>query len=648
MSNSTMAAEIADLVGGPGNVREVHHCATRLRFVLKDTAKARKADLNKVKGVLQVVEQGGQTQVVIGPQVSSVYEALGKLPGWAAAVGGDGNTDAGGDQGVSVLNRVFGLLAGTFQPLLWPLVGASMVKMLLQLAVQFGWYDAAAPPAAFATLAAAGNSIFYFLPIMVGITSARKLGANPFLAGAIAAAMLEPNFVAIGHTGDVASFFGLPLYVFSYPSSVFPAILASLALSYLERGLKRIVPKNFQLILIPTIALAVLVPLTALVFGPFGVVVGNALADFFTWVSGISPVLLTATFAAVYMFMVMLGLHWALLPIVLVNLSSFGGDWIMSTAGVYGFAVIGLAVGVFLRAKRDVELRELAGAGALAGFLAGITEPMLYGVILRFKRVIPIVVVASVAGAVVVGLFNVRATAIAFGSVFTIPLMQPTIPYLIAIAVSFSVGLAGVLTFGYSSKNDATAAAAATADSERIKSEPAAHQTNGGTTLTATRVTVATKPFTINSPVDGTVIPLDQVPDPVFAGGLVGPGVGVIPETGTVVAPADGTIIVAPPTGHAVGMRTVDGAEILVHVGIDTVRLGGAGFTALVHNGQQVSAGQTLIEFDLEAIHRAGLSPITPVLVTNAAAFGSVTTAEHDRVSRGSTLLTITPRDQDQ
>ena len=471
MSNSTMAAEIADLVGGPGNVREVHHCATRLRFVLKDPGKAHKADLNKVKGVLQVVEQGGQTQVVIGPQVSSVYEALGKLPGWAAAVGGDGgNADAGGDQNVSLVNRIFGLLAGTFQPLLWPLVGASMVKMLLQLAAQFGWYDPATPAPAFATLAAAGNSVFYFLPILVGITSARKLGANPFLAGAIAAALLEPNFVAIGQTGDVASFLGLPLYVFSYPSSVFPAILASLALLYLERGLKRVVPKNLQLIVIPTVALALLVPLTALVFGPFGVVVGNALAGFFTWVSGISPVLLTVSFAAVYMFMVMLGLHWALLPIVLVNLSNSGGDWIMSTAAVYGFAVVGLAVGVFLRAKRDVELRELAGAGAVAGFLAGITEPMLYGVILRFKRVIPIVVVASMAGAVVVGLFDVRATAIAFGSVFTIPLMQPTIPYLISIAISFSLGLAGVLVFGYTSKTDATSAAAPAADSERIES----------------------------------------------------------------------------------------------------------------------------------------------------------------------------------
>jgi PTS system beta-glucosides-specific IIC component len=645
MSSSTLAAQIGELVGGPENVSQVQTCATRLRFRLKDPAKARKSDLNNVKGVLQVVEQGGQTQVVIGPQVGDVYQALSQLPGWAAAVSGGGDAEQGGGQRGSVLNRIFDFLAGTFQPLLWPLIGASMVKMLLGVAAQFGWYDPSAPSAAISVLAAAGNSVFYFLPVFVAITSARKLGANPFLAGAIVAALLEPSFLKIGQIGDIASFFGLPLYVFSYSSAVFPPILASIALAYLERGLKRIVPKNFQLILIPTVALAVLVPVTALVFGPIGVVFGNAVASFITWVSGISPVLLTATFAAGYMFLVMFGLQWALLPVVLANLSSLGGDPLLAVGGVYNFAVFGLAVGVFLRAKRDVELRELAGAGAAAGLLAGISEPILYGIILRFKRVIPIVVVGSVAGGVIAGLFDVRASAIAFGSLFTIPIFLPTLGYVFAIAVSFAVGLGGVLIFGY--KGSGVSSEALPADSE-LSQAGAAPRGHAGSTLSATGLKLATKPFTVSSPVTGSLIPLEQVPDPVFAGGLVGPGVAVVPTTGTVVAPADGTIIVAPPTGHAVGMRTVDGAEILVHVGIDTVQLGGVGFTALVHNGQQVSAGQKLIEFDLDAISRAGLSPVTPVLVTNAAAFDSVVPVTTEQVGRGAPLLTITPMDQEQ
>jgi PTS system beta-glucosides-specific IIC component len=642
MNDHQLASRIGELVGGADNVNQVHTCATRLRFVLKDKNTVQRDELNKTKGVIQLVEQGGQTQVVIGPNVGDVYTALTKLPGWNKFSGDNAGT---GGEKVGVINRIFDLLGGTFQPLLWPLIGASMIKMLLGLAVQFGWYDSASPPSTALVLLAASNAIFYFLPVFVGITAARKLGANPFLSGAIAASLLEPSFLLVGKTGDVSSFIGIPLYVFGYASSVFPALLAAVALSFLERGLKRVVTKNLQLVVIPTVALLVLVPLTALVFGPFGVLVGQWIASLLGWLGGISPILVSVALAGSFMFLVMLGLHWAIVPIMLSNVAINGLDPLTAAMGAYNFAVWGLAIGVVIRARRDPELRELAGAGAAAGLLAGISEPLLYGVILRFKRVIPIVLVGAVVGGVVIGLFNVQATTFVFSSIFSIPLMQPIVGYVIAIGAAFGVAMAGVLVFGYQGRHDPVVVGAdadtTTAPVVPPVATPSGSFVNGSASSMRTGTALATRPFTVTSPVDGTIVDLKDVPDPVFAGGLVGPGVGILPSSGTVIAPADGTVIVAPASGHAVGIRTTDGAELLIHIGIDTVNLAGRGFRPQVSTGQDVRAGQLLVEFDPDVITAAGYSLVTPVLVTNPTAFGQVTPAGAGAITQGEALLTV-------
>jgi beta-glucoside PTS system EIICBA component len=629
VNDARLAARLADLVGGPGNVRRVHTCATRLRFVVRDRALVRRDELGRTDGVAQVLEAGGQTQVVIGPNVESVRQELGRLPGWAPVVRGEADdaepaaaagSEVADEPRPRFLDRVFDLLAATFQPLLAPLIGASMIRMLLSLAIELGWWTADDAPPGVLVLTAASSAVFYFLPIFVAVTASRRLGANPYLAGAIAASLLDPSFLELGATGAVSDFFGVPLYVFGYSSSVFPAILVALALSVLEPRLRRLVPKDLQLVVVPTVSLLLLVPLAALVFGPFGVLVGEAIADALGWLDGISPVLLAVAVAGSFLFLVMFGLHWALVPIVLVNLDRTGSDPITAAMGAYNFAVWGLAVGVFLRARRDAKLRSVAGAGAVTGLLGGISEPMLYGVILRFRRVIPIVVGSAVVGGALIGLFGVRASAVAFSSLFTIPLMDPRVGYVVAIATSFVLALVGVLVLGYEGRVR-----------ESVHSpEPAVEP-----------VPVDAAPVVLRSPLTGEVVPLADLPDPVFAGGLVGPGVAVVPSEGVVRAVADGTVVMAPPTGHAVGVRTGEGVEVLVHVGIDTVRLRGAGFRSRVVPGQRVTTGEVLVEFDLARLTEAGCPVASPVVVTNAAAYGPVRVAADGRVTAGEPLLTV-------
>lgn len=605
MKDQELALRIGELVGGPGNVSQVTHCATRLRFALKDNSKVQKDALSTTKGVVQVVESGGQTQIVIGPGVGDVYRELVNAKGWTQ-LGGDSNTTSGEKQ--SFIDWLFALLAGTFQPLLMPLVGASMIKMFLNIGSQFNWYDPDAPGAAISVMMAAGNAFFYFLPILIAATASRRLGATPYLGATAAAALLEPSFTALGQAGDVLSFLGAPLYMFNYSSSIFPAIFIAIALSYLEPLLRKITPKDLQLLIVPTVSLAVMVPLAALVFGPFGVLVGQALTDGIMAANNFSPMLMGALLGGAFIFFVMFGLHWALVPVILSNIDAFGGDPIIPITGGYNFAVWGLALAVFLRAPKGSELRELCSAGALSGLLAGVSEPMLYGVILRYKRVLPPLILSAMLSGAIIGAFNVKSGGFALSSIFTIPLMTPTVGYLIGIAVAFFLMFALVMLFGYESKTDVAKAKESTnlPDAEAVVVES-----------TSPATLESTGPVTLLSPMTGQVILLSDVPDPVFASGKLGSGIAIIPEDGKVVAPCDATVLLAPSSGHAIGLRCENGIDILIHIGIDTVNLGGKGFMTHVQAKQKVHAGDPLVDVDLEVIANAGYSAATPIVVTS-------------------------------
>jgi beta-glucoside PTS system EIICBA component len=559
-----------------------------------------------------------------------VRDAIVALPGWKA-VGGE----AVGLAPVSgkLIDRVFDFLSGTFQPLLYPLMGAAMVKLVLAIAVMIWPYDPTHMPTEVALLTAAGNALFFFLPIFVGITASKKLGANPYMGGVIAAALMEPNFTAMGKAGDVVQFFGAPLYLFSYANGMLAALLSSVALSYLERWLRKVTPKVIELVIVPMVCLLVLVPLSALVIGPFGILVGGALGSGLSWLSSTVPLLFYVLVGTGWVFMVMLGLHWALFPLAIVGLMSPEGSTLLGAAFAYQISIVGVGLGVFLKAKKDTQTRTLASGAFLASLLGGITEPTLYGLVLRYKRVLAAQLIGAFADSIVAGLFQISIHALVLSPLLSLPVFTPIIGYLITLVVGIGVAAAAVMVLGYA---DPKSAGKTDADADRSAVRPdAAALAAAGRTH---------QPQLVVSPAAGQVLPLSAVPDPIFAGGLLGPGVAIEPTSDRICSPMDGVVIVVPKSGHAVGIRNDAGQEVLVHVGLDTVKLNGDGFTVHVKNGDRVRSGDPLIDFDRSKITAAGYSLITPIVVSNAKATGGVTDLATGTIVEGGTLFSILPK----
>lgn len=619
MNQKEIAVDVVRLIGGPENVESLTTCMTRLRFVLKDRTKADLEALGALDGVIQAQQSGIQTQVVIGTQVKSVADEIKKIDGWdARAASPASNTGSGDSRGSQrPIDRLFDFLSGTFQPLMYALIGSAMVKLVLALAAMAWPYDPTAVPPVIAVLTAASNGLFYFLPIFVGITASKKLGANPYLGGAIAAALMEPSFLALGAPGTVVDFLGAPLVIFTYASAIIPAMLTSLGLAVLERGLKRIIPNVLELVLVPVICLVVLVPLSALVIGPLGVIASDALAGGLVWLGETVPFLLYIVVGVGWVFIVMLGLHWALLPLVIVQLATPEGSSLFGAAFAYQAAIVGVALGVLLRSKKKSTLRGTASAAFVAALVGGVTEPTLYGFVLRDKRALSSLLIGATAASVILGAFQVHALALATSTVLAPPVMVPSLAAFLALGVGMVVSTTAMLLLGRDkAATDAPAASAAP--------RATTGDTNTGT---------------ITSPLTGAIVPLAEVPDPIFAGGALGPGIAIRPSEGRVVAPVDGEIIVVPETGHAVGIRSDAGEEILIHVGIDTVKLNGVGFDVHVSNGDRVKTGDRLIDFDLEAITNAGISTVTPVVISNAKSRADVRLLATDTVLAGEPLF---------
>jgi len=628
---TTLAQEIAAKVGGSDNVTWVGSCTTRLRFVVKNESKVELAELGRIPGVLQAIKAGGQIQVVIGTHVEQVRDQVMALPGWARLAEATPSTGAAK---ASPLDRVFDFLGATFQPLLAPITGAALVQVLALLLTQFGVLAATDPT--YLVLSAAGNAVFYFLPIFVGFTASRKLGANPYLGATIAAALLHPSFVGIGETGTIAQAFGLPLFMYGYANTMFPSLLIALALAGLDRGLKRWMPKALQQVFNPTLELLILVPLTVLVFGPIGSVVANGIASGTSWLSTSAPFLFYLVVPAVWVLLVSLGIHWAIITIGLVEMAN-GGSAILGAGAGYQYAMMGIALGMLIKAarERNKPLRDTAAAASLSVVIGGITEPTLYGFVLRYRRLLVIEVISAAASGLVLGLFHTVMTGFSPAPILALPLFVPMVGAVLGLITAVVVAVVLIQIWGY--EKPGTMSSFAT---ETEVSAPRGATGFGG----SSDATASTVPVTVTSPLAGVVRPLDKTGDPVFAGGLIGPGVSIVPNSNKVIAPANGTIVAAPASAHAIGLRTDSGIDLLIHVGIETVRLDGAPFTLLVEQGQRVTAGQALLEFDAAAITAAGCSVISPVVVTNLAKSQQLTVLADGPVEAGSPLFVVGPK----
>ena len=620
MDNQAVGKRVWEAVGGEKNVNSLVHCATRLRFKLKDESVADTQKLKQDPDVIQVVQSGGQYQVVIGSNVADVYQAI---------VDEQGLTDQSGteDQSKNPLNRLIDIISSIFTPFLGAMAAAGILKGFLSLATVLGWLSA--DTGAYQILFAAADGVFTFLPVMLAFTAAKKFKTNQFLSVAIAMALVYPAITQLAGAGGAVDFFGLPIVLAQsgYTSSVIPIILAVWVQSKFEPLVKKVIPQFLQMIFVPMIVLLVMVPLTFLLLGPIGTVIGNGLGSLFNSIYSFSPLVAGLIMGSLWQVFVMFGMHWGFVPIMFLNIEQYGFDVMVPMLLPAVLAQGGAALAVAIRTK-DTKLRSL-GISSTITSLFGITEPTVYGVTLPLKKPFVVACLSAGIGGAMIGFAGVKAFSSGLVSLLTIPTFISTnqavesnvTMAILATALSFVLAFVGTLIVGFDE----------TVQDEKLETN---QQTTAGDTISSAR-------HNLKSPLSGKVLPLSDVPDKVFSSGAMGKGLAIDPEKGELIAPEDGEITTIFPTGHAVGLTTKDGIEILMHIGMDTVELEGQGFETFVKQGDQVKAGDLLVRFDIEAIKAAGYSVITPIVITNTEHFADVLELNQEELIASEDFLAI-------
>ncbi|CDN23254.1 beta-glucoside-specific PTS transporter subunit IIABC [Lacticaseibacillus rhamnosus] len=589
MGETALAKQLLKLVGGKQNINQVWHCATRLRFTLKDQNKVPKEKVEALDGVITVVEASGQFQVVIGNNVSDVYQEVVKLePSLSDGTEGPATVTHEKMTFKRAFNGLLTFISGVFTPFLGAMAGAGILKGLLSLAVVLGWLTTKS--GAYQIWWAAADGIFYFLPLALAFTAAKQLKVNQFVAMAIAAAMVYPNIVALVGKPSI-DFFGIPVVAANYTATVLPILLVVVVQKFLEPFFNRIWHESVRNILAPLCLLVVIVPLTMLVVGPVSSILSNGLATAIVSLNKSVPVLAGMILGGFWQVFVIFGVHWALVPVMMNNIALYGTDPMMPILLPAVLAQAGAAFAVFLKA-RDAKMKSLAGSSTITA-LFGITEPTIYGITLKLKKPFYCACVAGAVGGIIVAMSGAGANVASLASILSLPtyLGKGFGVSVIGDVVAFVLGVGLTLAFGginAPAKNQAAAAV------------------------------VADHAETLAAPVKGTLVALSDVPDEVFASGTMGQGIAIEPEENVVKSPVAGTVSLVYPTGHAIGITSDKGAEILIHIGIDTVNLKGKHFKALIEQGQKVTVGTPLVEFDYQAIQAAGYAPTVMMIVTNS------------------------------
>ena len=670
MSNT--AQEILDAVGGPGNITHFTHCATRLRFELNDASVVDKDRVEAIDGVLGAVPQSGDRyQIVIGGAVQSVFNEINNLPSMksgAAASNDDvkaaARAKARGKN--AIVDAFFEYLSDSFRPLLPVLLGASLILAFLAVLEAFGVVDthASVIPAWLGYVNSMWRAVFYFLPAMVAYNASKKLDIDPWVGTAVILSLLTPNFIglsnassftettctttALGSEQCVTQIGSLPLQLSDYGGQVFVPLLMVPILALLYKGLKKIIPSNVQMVFVPFISFIIIMPLTAFLIGPLSIWIGNGLGGGLAWLNGHAPVLFAIIIPIIYPFLVPLGLHWPLNALQLANIAATGSDFIQGPMGAWNFACFGATAGVlFLSIRdRDTDMRQTASGALAAGLFGGISEPSLYGIHLRFKRIYPLMLTGCVVGGLVIGIGGGAIThTFVFTSLLTIPVFSPMSVYGLGIAAAFFTAFLMVVFFDYRTKEQK---AEVRAKKSLLEDDaPAAAPAAAPVAEAAPAFSDEAKAdLTLTSPMAGTTVALSDVADEAFAAGALGPGIAVSPAAGAVVvAPCDGKVSVAFPTGHAYGIKSASGIQVLIHIGMDTVKLEGKGFTPRVAKGDVVKRGDVLAEVDWDVIREAGYDTITPMVVTNKKKFGEVTPAAPGPVGITDTVVTVSPKE---
>lgn len=603
-----LAKNIIYFVGGEKNIINLTHCVTRLRFKLKDNLKANAEELKKLNGVLTVVEGNGQFQVVVGNIVSDIFSII-----QTTYLNDSISNEVPLKENGNIFTRSFNTMSAILNPIVIALAGAGMIKALLViLTTTFGVLDTSG--STYKILSATGNSVFYFLPLFLAYSSAKAFKCNPYISLAIVATLMEPNFTnLITKSGDITSFFGIPVVLMSYSGTLVPSIISILIYSKLEQILRKFIPKNIELFALSFASLLIMVPLTIIVIGPIGVYLANSVGSFINFLSNNNGLITGAIIGAGWTFLVMFGIHWGIVPIMINNISTYGYDIIRPMIAAATFASAGAAFGIFLINKNKEE-KAFALSATIPALLGGITEPIVYGILLKYKKAFISQIIAGAIAGGFMGMMKTTVMVYVFPALTTLPAFftETFIYYIIGISLAFGISAGLTILFGLKNLNTTT-------------------ENNSKEKIV----------LTIKSCLKGKSTSLKTVSDKVFSSESMGKGVAIFPEEGILYAPVDGEISAIFETGHAIGMTTKEGVEVLMHIGINTVEMNGNGFLKKVKEGQMVSKGDVLIEFDIDKILKAGYDLTTMMIISNTDNYSTIESLTLGDVKKDTDILII-------
>ncbi|WP_405117740.1 beta-glucoside-specific PTS transporter subunit IIABC [Paenibacillus sp. FSL H8-0317] len=635
MSNyDQLAKDILSRVGGRENVNSVFHCVTRLRFKLKNESVAKTEELKNLPGVITVMQSGGQYQVVIGNEVPDVYKAVVKVGNFPSEGQVEEETDNSGKK-VGLFSRFIDMISGVFTPLLGLLAATGMIKGFTAMFLSFGWITDTS--GTYQLLNATGDCLFYFFPIFLGYTAIKKFGGSPFLGMAIGASLVYPTLSGLT-AGDPLytlfagtlfespihiTFLGIPVILMSYSTSVIPIIIATFFAVKIERFFKNIIPKVVSTFLVPFFTLLVIVPATFILIGPVSTWAGQLIGAGATGIYDLSPVATGLIIGGLWQVFVLFGLHWGLVPVMLLNLSTSGADPVVAMSFAASFAQTGAVLAVMLKTK-NTKLKSL-GIPAFISGIFGVTEPAIYGLTLPLKKPFIMSCIAGGIGGGILGLAGSKLYIFGGLGVFGFPsfINKATgvdsgfYMALVACGIAFILGFILTYVVGFKDKVEATPAPAPVLDPN------------------------PNNRYEIVSPMAGEVVALNEINDVTFAGEHMGKGIAIRPTSGRVVSPITGVVQTVYRTKHAIGLVSDDGVEMLIHIGQDTVKLKGEHFTTHVKDGDRVNAGDLIVEFDLQAIKDAGYETVTPIIVTNTSNYLDVVGTKDASVHEKDKLITV-------
>ena len=615
-----LAVDIIKAVGGKENIVKASRCATRLRLVLKETTNEAKENVSNLTGVITVVESGGQFQVVIGTHVGKVFDKV------ASELNLDSNAIEDAPK-ASVLNRIIATMSAVFAPFIYILAAAGILQGCLILINMVN--PSFSSTGTYEVLSFMSWAPFTFLPIFIAITASKHFKCNTFIAVACCAALVSPTWAEIASRiadGESIKFLGISLAETTYTSSVLPPLFLVWILSYVERFVDKKLPEVIKSLFTPFICMIVMVPLTILVIGPLSDSLATGIANGYNYLYNLAPAVAAAVIGGLWQIVVIFGVHWGVTPMCLANYDLYGMDTFQAFQTMAVIAQAGAVFGVFVKA-RNKQTKNIALSAGVTGIF-GITEPAIYGVNLRFKKPFICGCIAGAIGAVVGSFFNIAYYAYAGlpGLLTVVNSITPDNPksiigMLLGAAISFfgAIALVQIVGIGEKETNE---------EKQDKKIEEGQPILNMGVNA-------------IKSPISGKVIELEKVNDPVFSSGAMGKGIAIEPMDNKVYAPFNGTIEFIAETKHAIGLLSEDGVEVLIHVGMDTVKMQGRGFNVKTSVNSKIKAGDLLLEFDRNAIEKEGYSLITPVVITNADNYEDNVLCINEEVKNGREIINL-------